>query len=109
MTKKIVAIMKLWYYNINMNEITKRQKQILINDIRLNINRLLYYRKWTQKDLAKLCDVSESKLSRLLRNGQMPDIYTIVKICIAFDVDIMELLTFDGEKFLKDEEGKFNV
>lgn len=61
-----------------------------------NLASILEEYGWTQTDLAKESGLSKAAISRYIRKKQMPNLKAIVNMAYAFEMNIDELINFDG-------------
>ncbi len=66
-------------------------------------------KKLMQKDVAKLCNVSVQAVSKWERGGNMPDIETLERLSILYDVSINELINGEREEVYLDVEKRKNI
>lgn len=62
---------------------------------KLEINRVktvLFEKKMTNREFAKLMNKTEATISRICNNEQQPSLITLRQMALALDVDISELL-----------------
>ncbi len=57
-------------------------------EISFKIRKLRKLKKYTQKELAKICSVSSNTIARIERNQQIPKTTTLTKIAKALETDI---------------------
>lgn len=69
----------------------KKELQIIIGK---RIKELRENQNIPQQDLAALCNIENSNLSRLEAGGTNPTFYTLYKIAQHLNISIAELLTF---------------
>ncbi len=62
-----------------------------------------------QKDVAKLCNVSVQAVSKWERGGNMPDIETLERLSILYDVSINELINGEKQEVYLDVEKRKNI
>lgn len=55
-------------------------------DVQERLRELMTQRNWSAYRLAKQAGLSETTISNLFKRGQLPTIYTLERICDAFDI-----------------------
>lgn len=60
------------------------------------ITQLREQRGWSNYRLAKQAGITQSTLSNLMHRGNSPTIETIRKLCVAFDITLVEFFSEDG-------------
>ncbi|MEG0468970.1 MAG: helix-turn-helix transcriptional regulator [Longicatena sp.] len=65
------------------------------------ITELRIHKKYTQKQLAQLCNVSSAAISKWENNQSLPDISTLPILARIFQISIDELLCFEPELSLQ--------
>ncbi len=75
-----------------------------IKSINTRINQLCQERKWSYYKLAKEAGFQQSTLKTITKETNMPSLYTIAKICAAFNITIQEF--FNSELFGSKNETK---
>ena len=57
-----------------------------------NLDSILKDRNMSQKELAKMCDISQGMISDYTNGFRAPNIFAIINIAYVLDVDIDELV-----------------
>lgn len=57
-----------------------------------NLDSILKDRNMSQKELAKMCDISQGMISDYINGFRAPNIFAIINIAYVLDVDIDELV-----------------
>ncbi len=71
------------------------EKELLLQQIGLNIKTIRTAKGITQQELAAAIDYEKSNMSRLEKGGTNPTIYTLYRVSQALDVDLGELLSLE--------------
>lgn len=73
--------------------------------IRVCLDEVLRERGMTSKELCKLVDITEANLS-VLRSGKAKGVrfHTINRICYYLNCDVGDILKFDGELEVEEDE-----
>ena len=73
--------------------------------IRVYLDEILKERKMTSKELCKLVNITEANLS-VLRSGKAKGVrfHTINRICYYLQCDVGDILKFDGELEVDEDE-----
>ena len=59
-------------------------------DVQERLRELMTQRNWSAYRLAKQAGLSETTISNLFKRGQLPTIYTLERICDAFDITLCQ-------------------
>lgn len=73
------------------------------------LNRILMMRterRWTEYELGKRADISQSTISTWYRKKQLPNLTTLDKISRAFGVTLSQLVAEDGDLVELSQEDK---
>lgn len=57
-----------------------------------NLDSILKDRHMSQKELAKMCDISQGMISDYVNGFRAPNIFAVINIAYALDTDIDELV-----------------
>ena len=57
-----------------------------------NLDSMLKDRRMSQKELAKMCDISQGTISDYVNGFRAPNIFAVINIAYALDTDIDELV-----------------
>ena len=68
-----------------------------VQAINARITQLCHEKGWSYYKLAKEAGFQQSTLKSITKEKNMPSLYTIVRICAAFNITISEF--FDAEQF----------
>jgi len=68
------------------------------------IRQLMNDRGWTMYKLSKQASISQSIISNLINRGNEPSIYTLIKICDAFDITLSQFFSDDNLIVLTDSQ-----
>ena len=80
------------YYNYDPNNITEEEWK---REFKIRLNNYLLRTGYSQNDLAEYLGVNQQAISRYCTGKIMPNIYTIRKIAMFFNIDYKELLYQD--------------
>ena len=64
------------------------------------LDRITYYRKqkgWTEYQLAERSGLTQSTISSWYRKNMLPNITSLEKICIAFDITMSQFFATDSD------------
>lgn len=64
------------------------------------LDRITYYRKqkgWTEYQLAEQSGLTQSTISSWYRKNMLPNIASLEKICIAFDITLSQFFATDSD------------
>lgn len=75
-----------------------------IQSINARITQLCQEKGWSYYKLSKEAGFQQSTLKSITKEKNMPSLYTIVRICAAFNITISEF--FDAEQFNSNLESK---
>lgn len=74
-------------------------------DVQERLRELMTQRNWSAYRLAKQAGLSETTISNLFKRGQLPTIYTLERICDAFDITLCQFFAEENEAVtLNDKE-----
>ena len=66
-------------------------------DVQERLRELMTQRNWSAYRLAKQAGLSETTISNLFKRGQLPTIYTLERICDAFDITLCQFFAEENE------------
>lgn len=75
-----------------------------LNALGVRIKELRSEQGISQQELAGVCDFEKANMSRIESGGTNPTILTLLKICIALNINLHELLDHDDLKCFFEEE-----
>ena len=75
-------------------------------DILNRILKMRTERHWTEYELGKRADISQSTISTWYRKKQLPNLATLDKLSSAFGITLSQLVAEDGELVELSREGK---
>ena len=78
--------------------ITDEQEQYLINLVIDKIDSLRVEHSYSIYELAKRADVSHNTLKKLYKRETTPTVYTIYRLCQAFNMSLEDFFRFDSTK-----------
>ena len=77
-----------------------------IKDILEEITRLRLKRKWSEYDLAKHSNISQSTISTWYRKKQLPTIRSLEKVCQGFGITLSQFLAEEDDMICLTPEQK---
>ena len=73
-------------------------------DILKRIIELRDERNWTNYKLAKMANIPQSTLTNLIKHNNLPTVTTLISMCDAFGITLLQFFTDKDNSFLTPEQ-----